>query len=166
MSILSIWRSHISRNMMSEVSGVSKRFWLQCVFIAVLQYQNGRSTIPWLLSGYRTPFEYWIKMLFPTRVEADPDKMVMISRDAAFTENPMERLTTNFLYYKICYWQYLRYLLLYWKATTRKKDSLYTWLYQIIFPGRMWRRTWELTALPHCRIYIRTWSICRQHHPR
>ena len=77
-----------SRNMMSAVGGVSKRFWLQCVFTAVLQYQNGR-----------------IKMLFPTRVEADPDRMVMISRDAAFTENPMERLATNFLYYKICYYQ-------------------------------------------------------------
>jgi len=29
--------------------------------------------------------------LVRSRVEADPDKMVMISRDAAFTENPMER---------------------------------------------------------------------------
>ena len=79
-----------SRNMMSAVGGVSKRFWLQCVFtaVAVLQYQKGG-----------------IKILFPTRVEADPDRMVMISRDAAFTENPMERLATNFLYYKIYYYQ-------------------------------------------------------------
>ena len=28
---------------------------------------------------------------YNSRVEADPDKMVMISKDAAFTENPMER---------------------------------------------------------------------------